>query len=76
MLRDKFPTVPLMALTATATPRVRRDILHQLNMNNPKWSVCCLTMIDGLIIEYHIQNFTFVTTKLVVFSNVIIHSYL
>jgi len=26
-----------MALTATATPRVRRDILHQLKMNSPKW---------------------------------------
>jgi len=39
VLRDKFPTVPLMALTATATPRVRRDILHQLTMNSPKWCV-------------------------------------
>ena len=37
VLRDKFPRVPLMALTATATPRVRRDILHQLKMNSPKW---------------------------------------
>lgn len=26
-----------MALTATATPRVRADILHQLNMNQTKW---------------------------------------
>ena len=28
-----------MALTATATPRVRRDIIHQLDMRQPKWSV-------------------------------------
>lgn len=28
-----------MALTATATPRVRKDIIHQLGMRNPKWFV-------------------------------------
>ncbi|KAL1474818.1 hypothetical protein MTO96_020463 [Rhipicephalus appendiculatus] len=33
----KFPGVPMMALTATATPRVRTDILHQLGMRDPKW---------------------------------------
>jgi len=37
MLREKFPSVPFMALTATATPRVRTDILHQLGMKQPKW---------------------------------------
>ncbi|XP_014662229.1 PREDICTED: Bloom syndrome protein homolog isoform X2 [Priapulus caudatus] len=37
LLRQKFPGVPMMALTATATPRVRQDILHQLGMKNPKW---------------------------------------
>ncbi|CAG0889003.1 unnamed protein product, partial [Darwinula stevensoni] len=37
VLREKFPGVPTMALTATATPRVRTDILHQLHMKNPKW---------------------------------------
>lgn len=26
-----------MALTATATKRVRQDILHQLNIENTKW---------------------------------------
>ena len=34
-LRDKFPSVPLMALTATATERVRADIVEQLHLNNP-----------------------------------------
>ena len=37
ILREKFPQVPLIALTATATPRVRQDILHQLRMRDPKW---------------------------------------
>lgn len=37
VLREKFSGVPMMALTATATPRVRTDILHQLGMRDPKW---------------------------------------
>ncbi|ELU13361.1 hypothetical protein CAPTEDRAFT_91032 [Capitella teleta] len=36
-LRERFPGVPMIAVTATATPRVRKDILHQLGMNSPKW---------------------------------------
>ncbi|XP_075240996.1 uncharacterized protein LOC142336214 isoform X1 [Convolutriloba macropyga] len=40
MLRDNFPGVPIMALTATATPRVSQDVLRQLGMiNNVKWFV-------------------------------------
>ncbi|KAM9854770.1 recQ-like DNA helicase BLM [Aulostomus maculatus] len=35
-LRQKFPKVPMMALTATATPRVQKDILNQLNMTHPQ----------------------------------------
>ncbi|MGN6642087.1 MAG: DNA helicase RecQ, partial [Verrucomicrobiota bacterium] len=34
-LRDHFPDVPLMALTATATERVRGDIVRQLNLREP-----------------------------------------
>lgn len=37
VLRKRFPQVPTMALTATATPRVRMDILKQLNLTKPKW---------------------------------------
>src|SRR5207245_4096079 len=34
-LRELFPHVPIMALTATATERVRTDILKQLRLRNP-----------------------------------------
>ncbi|XP_052752248.1 recQ-like DNA helicase Blm [Galleria mellonella] len=37
VLRQRFPRAPLMALTATATPRVRMDILHQLKVTGCKW---------------------------------------
>lgn len=39
ILRERFPEVPVMALTATATPRVRKDIIHQLKMKDTKWFV-------------------------------------
>jgi len=35
-LREKFPTVPMMALTATATERVRGDIERQLHLRAPR----------------------------------------
>ncbi|XP_077989244.1 recQ-like DNA helicase BLM [Glandiceps talaboti] len=38
-LREKFPNVPIMALTATATPRVRADIVTQLRIQNPIWFI-------------------------------------
>lgn len=34
-LREVFPGVPLHAFTATATPRVRRDIVDQLALHEP-----------------------------------------
>ncbi|MEM6437012.1 MAG: DNA helicase RecQ, partial [Cyanobacteria bacterium P01_D01_bin.115] len=34
-LRSAFPAVPMMALTATATTRVREDIIRQLHLNDP-----------------------------------------
>ncbi|XP_073425104.1 recQ-like DNA helicase BLM isoform X2 [Dendrobates tinctorius] len=36
ILRQKFPSVPMMALTATANPRVQKDILNQLKMTRPQ----------------------------------------
>lgn len=38
-LRDQFPKVPIMALTATATGRVRHEILDILKINEPKWYI-------------------------------------
>jgi ATP-dependent DNA helicase RecQ len=34
-LRRRYPEVPMMALTATATERVRRDIIQQLHLQQP-----------------------------------------
>jgi len=35
-LRERFPGVPFIALTATATPRVREDIIGQLRLREPR----------------------------------------
>lgn len=40
MLRRQYPKVPIMALTATATPRVRSDIISQLSLRYCKWFMC------------------------------------
>jgi len=36
VLRENFPGVPIIALTATATEDVREDIVKQLSLKNPK----------------------------------------
>ena len=35
LLRETYPDIPMMALTATATKRVREDIITQLNLHKP-----------------------------------------
>jgi ATP-dependent DNA helicase RecQ len=36
LLKDIFPSIPLIALTATATAKVREDIINQLQLQNAK----------------------------------------
>lgn len=38
-LRRDFPSVPILALTATATQQVRHDICNSLGLNNPEVSI-------------------------------------
>lgn len=35
-LRKKYPNVPIIALTGTATDRIRQDVMNLLKMRNPK----------------------------------------
>lgn len=34
--RQSFPLIPIIALTATATPKVKDDIINELNLSQPK----------------------------------------
>ena len=47
-LRHSYTKVPIMALTATAAPRVRADVLHNLGLRDSKvWVVGC----GGIVIR-------------------------
>jgi ATP-dependent DNA helicase RecQ len=50
-LRDLFPKVPMMALTATATGRVREDILKQLRLRDPQ---CFVASFDRPNLTYRV----------------------
>jgi len=45
-LRGRFPGTPLMALTATATERVREDIVSQLRLREPKRFVASFNRVN------------------------------
>ena len=50
-LRTHFPDVPTMALTATATERVREDILKQLKLREPR---CYVASFDRPNLTYRV----------------------
>lgn len=52
-LREKFPNVPMMALTATADAKTREDIGRQLGLRSPKVFV---SSFDRPNIKYTIQE--------------------
>lgn len=51
-LREQFPNIPLIALTATATEKVRADIVEQLNLKNAKQFVSSFNRKN---LNYHIE---------------------
>ena len=67
-LREILPAVPIMALTATATERVRADILAQLKLRDPK---CYVASFDRPNLTYRVvpkstpyeQLFDFLQTR-------------
>jgi len=50
-LREKFPDVPMMALTATATERVRGDIIEHLKLRRP---CCYIASFNRPNLTYHV----------------------
>ena len=50
-LRTHFPDVPMMALTATATERVRADIVKQLKLREPR---CYVASFNRPNLTYHV----------------------
>ncbi|MEI7731952.1 MAG: DNA helicase RecQ [Verrucomicrobiota bacterium] len=51
-LRELMPKVPVMALTATATERVRKDILTQLHLEN---AVCYTASFNRPNLSYRVE---------------------
>src|SRR6266700_7934918 len=50
-LRTHFPDVPMIALTATATERVRADIVKQLKLRDPR---CYVASFDRPTLTYRV----------------------
>jgi ATP-dependent DNA helicase RecQ len=51
-LRERFPGVPRVALTATATPPTRREIVERLELENPE---LCIGGFDRPNIRYAVE---------------------
>jgi ATP-dependent DNA helicase RecQ len=61
-LRTKFPGVPIIALTATATEKVKRDIISQLRLTDEEVFV---SSFDRENLSYHVKSKTNSFSKLV-----------
>ncbi|MDP3778661.1 MAG: DNA helicase RecQ [bacterium] len=55
-LRTHFPAIPIIALTATATERVREDILGQLKLSSPRVFVSSFNRPNLTYAAYPKQN--------------------
>ncbi|MFO1512076.1 MAG: DNA helicase RecQ [Verrucomicrobiota bacterium] len=51
-LREQFPGVPFMGLTATATERVRADIVEQLHLHDPR---CYVASFNSPNLTYRVS---------------------
>ncbi len=61
-LRDRFPDVSIIALTATATEKVKRDIITQLRLKDEEVFV---SSFDRENLSYHVKSKTNSFSKLV-----------
>ncbi len=52
-IRSLLPNTPIIALTATATSRVRQDIVDQLHLNNPR---CYVASFDRPNLSYRVTG--------------------
>ena len=53
VLRQRYPKIPIQALTATATKRVQQDIIKQLNLRSPDVHIASFNRTN---IHYEIQQ--------------------
>lgn len=60
LLRTRYPDVPIMALTATATIQVPADIVKHLNLRDCKWF---LNSIDRPNLQYHVERRSSINPK-------------
>lgn len=65
-LKDEFPSVPLVALTATADPRTRQDIIEQLHLGD---APVFTSSFDRSNISYEIVERTEAKAQLLLFLN-------
>lgn len=65
-LREKLSNVPFMALTATATSVVRRDIVKSLKLESPLITVTSFDRFDYFIINLDCGEDSFANSDLVI----------